>query len=139
MVPESARRLATELVQAYNLHDLDRAASFYADDYEGVDVARPFPHRGRTGIRETIADYWTAFPDLQIMQDDLIVEPGRVVQVWTAHGTHLGTLMNIPPSGRRVVVHGVSVLTLDGERIRRALYVWDVAGLLRSIGLLPDL
>jgi steroid delta-isomerase-like uncharacterized protein len=139
MIPEAARQLATELVQAYNRHDLDRASSFYAADYEGVDVAQPLRHRGLIGVRQTITNYWTAFPDLQFVQDDLIVEPDRVVQVWTARGTHLGALMNIPPSGRRVAVHGVSVLTLDGERIQRALYVWDVAGLLRSIGLLPDL
>ncbi len=139
MVPQDARQFAAELVQAYNEHDLDRAASFYAADYEGMDVARPVPHHGPLGVRQSIADYIAAFPDLHFVQHDLIVEPDRVVLVWTAQGTHLGAFMNIPPSGRRVAVRGVSLLTLNGEHIQRALYVWDVAGLLRSIGLLPDL
>jgi hypothetical protein len=46
---------------------------------------------------------------------------------------------NIPPTGRRIAVCGISLLTIEGGRISRGLYVWDVAGLLRSIGLLPEL
>ena len=56
-----------------------------------------------------------------------------------AHGTHLGTLMNIPASGRSVSVRGVSVFTLAAGQVSRATYIWDVAGLLRTIGLLPEL
>lgn len=37
-----------------------------------------------------------------------------------------------------VAVRGISVLTVESAKITRGLYVWDVAGLLRSIDLLPD-
>jgi hypothetical protein len=47
--------------------------------------------------------------------------------------------MNIPPTGRNVEVLGTSVLTVGDGKIARGLYIWDVAGLLRSIGLLPEL
>ena len=47
--------------------------------------------------------------------------------------------MNIPPTGRKVAVQGVSILTVEEHRITRGVYEWDVAGLLRAIGLLPDL
>jgi hypothetical protein len=36
-------------------------------------------------------------------------------------------------------VRGVSLLTLESGKIKHAHYIWDVAGLLRAIGLLPDL
>ncbi|WP_343424817.1 ester cyclase [Candidatus Amarolinea dominans] len=58
---------------------------------------------------------------------------------WTARGTHLGTLMNIPASGRHVTVRGVSTFTLQEGQITKADFIWDVAGLLRAIGLLPEL
>jgi predicted ester cyclase len=73
------------------------------------------------------------------MLEEAITDNNRVVQVWTASGTHLGLLMNIPPTGRQVRIHGVSVMTLANGKVQRGFYIWDVAGLLRSIGLLPEL
>ncbi len=139
MMPETANRIVSNLIQAYNSHDLDRAASLYTPDYEGIDVGSAAPHRGPDGIRQALADYFRAFPDLEFKEEKTIVDASHVVQVWSASGTHRGTLMNIPPTGRKVTVHGVSVLTLEGDKVRHGYYIWDVAGLLRSIGLLPEL
>jgi len=36
-------------------------------------------------------------------------------------------------------VRGASLLTFRKGRLRRAVDIWDVAGLLREIGLLPEL
>ena len=59
--------------------------------------------------------------------------------MWTARGTRRGPLLNIPATGRQVEVRGVSVLTYRERKLFRALYLWDLAGLLRDIGLLPSL
>jgi hypothetical protein len=47
--------------------------------------------------------------------------------------------MNIPPTGRPINARGVSMLTVESGKVWRANYIWDVAGMLREIGLLPDL
>jgi hypothetical protein len=47
--------------------------------------------------------------------------------------------MHIPPTGRFATVRGVSILTFMDGKIYRGQYMWDVAGLLRAIGLLPEL
>ncbi len=132
-------QFVTDLLDAWNAHDMERVAGFYTPDYEGMDVAQATPQCGWNGIRQMVACYTQAFPDLHFTADETVIEGNRVAVVWTAHGTHQGPLLNIPPSGRRIVVQGVSVLTLAGARVQRAVHVWDVAGLLRSIGLLPEL
>ena len=86
-----------------------------------------------------LATYLTAFPDLQFTNESTIIESNRAVMIWIADGTHLGRLMNIPPSGHKFQVRGVTVLTLENNKVTHALYIWDVAGLLRNIGLLPEL
>ncbi len=136
---EKMTRFVTDLLDAWNAHDIERVAGFYTPDYEGVDVAQATPQHGQEGIRQMVARYIQAFPDLHFTPDETISEGNRVVVVWTAHGTHERSLLNIPPSGRKIMVRGVSVLTLAGTRVQHGVYVWDVAGLLRSIGLLPDL
>ncbi len=132
-------QFVVQLVEAWNSHDLERVVPFYAPDYVGEDVAQSAQQEGREGIRQTLTRYWSAFPDLHFTLDELIVQDDRVALVWTSRGTHQGRLMNIPPTGRLLTMRGVSVLRLAGDRVHHALYIWDVAGLLRGIGLLPEL
>lgn len=131
--------LLDEVLDAWNAHDADRLAGCYAPEYVGVDAAHAAPLTGRAGIRQAALRYFAAFPDLSVRADELVVEGDRVAVVWTARGTHRGILMNIPASGRTVEVQGVSVLAVRNQQIVRAFTMWDVAGLLRALGLLPEL
>lgn len=45
-----------------------------------------------------VRSYLEAFPDLRFVEDEVVVEGDRAVLVWTAHGTHGGKLMSIPPT-----------------------------------------
>ena len=136
---ETARKLMADLIAAYNTHDLDRATALFAPDYVGDDVAQALPQHGRDGIGRVLSFYFLAVPDLRITMDDLIVQGDRAALAWTMNGTHRGTLLRIPASGRQVSVRGISTFTLRDGQIVRALYIWDLAGLLREIGLLPEL
>ncbi len=72
-------------------------------------------------------------------EEDAVIQGDRVALAWSARGTHRGSMMNIPPTGRTASIRGVSMLTFADGKIKRALNIWDVAGFLRSIGLLPEL
>ncbi len=128
-----------DLFAAWNTHDLDRVLAFYAPDYEGQDVAQEGTQYGHEGMRQTLARYFQALPDVRFGVDDVIVDGERAAVVWTAEGTHMGSLMHVPASGRRVTVRGMPAFTLSDGKVCRATYMWDVAGLLRKIGVLPDL
>ena len=131
--------LAQQLTEAWNLRDPVRVAALCAPDYEGENVGEAAPHHGPEGMAASVAMYLAAFPDLHFSVDDAVIQGDRVVQVWRARATHRGTLMNIPATGRTVTVRGASLLTYRGDKLYRATYIWDVAGLLREIGLLPEL
>lgn len=131
--------LVRALVEAWNSHDLDWVTQFYSDDFEGSDVAQPMPQLGPGGIRQTLSLYFQAFPDLHFTAEKIIVQEDQAALVWMAIGTHGGKVMRIPPTGRPIRIQGVSILTFSDGKIKRASYVWDVAGLLRNLGLLPEL
>lgn len=137
--PEETMRLVRILLEAWNAHDVERIESFYAQDYEGVDVGQAKPQSGPQGVSRLVKRYLQAFPDLHFVEEDIVVQDNRAVLVWKAHGTHGGELMRIPATGRAIVVRGTSMLTVENGKVTRGLYIWDVAGLLRSIGLLPEL
>lgn len=131
--------LVTELMQAWNARDTERALALYAPGYEGSDVAQANPQQGPEGAGETMARYLNAFPDLHLISEAVIEQGDQVALFWTAQGTHQGPIMNIPATGRRIQVRGASLFTVVKGQVIRGLNVWDVAGLLRSIGLLPEL
>lgn len=137
--PAALVLLAAQLTDAWNSHEPQRVAALCAADYQGENVGEATPHCGPKGIAASVATYLTAFPDLRFTVEEVVVQGNRVVQVWRAHATHRGPLMNIPPTGLRIEVRGASVLQYRGNKLYRALYIWDVAGLLREIGLLPEL
>jgi steroid delta-isomerase-like uncharacterized protein len=136
---KTLQQFATDLVAAWNSHDLDRAAEFYTPDYVGRDLGRSDSQQGREGIRSYLANYHSAFPDLIFAVDDTIADGDRLALAWTANGTHRGVILNIPATGRFVSFRGVSLLTVRDGKVSQATYLWDVAGLIRSVGLLPEL
>jgi steroid delta-isomerase-like uncharacterized protein len=137
--PEEPLRLFRDLLEAWNAHDVERIKAFYAPDYGGVDVGQTKPQSGPQGVARLLKRYLQAFPDLRFVGEDVVVQGNRAVLVWTAYGTHGGELMRISPTGHNHSVRGTSVLTVENGKVTRRLYIWDVAGLLRGIGLLSEL
>lgn len=125
--------------QAWNSHNVESVLRFYSTEYVGDDVGQASLLRGHTGLRTMLDTYWRAFPDLRFVCKDCILQDSRLFAVWVAEGTHQGTIMNIPPTGHRVEVRGMSILEVKEGLIVRAQSVWDVAGMLRHMGLLPEL
>jgi len=136
---KAVAQLATGLLDAWNSHDLERITDFYDLCYEGTDVGEAAPQIGQDGIKESMARYFRAFPDLRFTEEELIIKHNRIVLFWTATGKHQGPLLNIPPTGKEISVRGVSMLRVIGGKIKRGIHIWDLAGLLRSIKLLPEL
>ena len=130
---------ADAINQAWNSHDMEKVLSFYSPDYVAEDVGQAFLVRGQDGVRAMLETYWQAFPDLEFTVIDAVVQDSRVAIVWMAEGTHQGTIMNIPPTGHRVAVRGVSIIDVEDGLIVRGQYIWDLAGMLRHMGLLPEL
>lgn len=130
---------AETINDAWNSHYIEKVLSFYSPEYIGDDVGQASLLRGREGLRAMLENYWGAFPDLRFKVVSTLVEGNRLVIVWVGEGTHQGTIMNIPPTGHTVEVRGVSILDVQDGMIVRGQYIWDMAGMLRHMGLLPEL
>ena len=130
---------ADAISQAWNSHDIEKVLRFYSPAYVAEDVGQAFLLRGHEGIRAMLETYWQAFPDREFTVIDAVVQDSRMAIVWMAEGTHRGPIMNIPATGHRVEVRGVSIIDVKDGLIVRGQYIWDLAGMLRHMGLLPEL
>ena len=135
----NVKEIVEGLTAAWNAHDARQVESFYAPDCEDMDTALREPQCGSARIRKLMNYYLRAFPDVQVTVNEMVCDGDRAALSWTWRGTHRGRFMNIPPTHRRVTVHGATFVTLRRGLIHRVERVWDVAGLLRALGLLPEL
>jgi steroid delta-isomerase-like uncharacterized protein len=138
MRDQAIERLIEALMGALNDHDPHGVSLLYAPTYNGIDVGQPGAEDGRAAVERTFARLLRAFPDA-VFTGDSIVEGERVALAWTLRGTHLAPFLNVPATGRTVEFHGVSMLTVADGLIVRGSRIWDVAGFLRSVRLLPEL
>jgi steroid delta-isomerase-like uncharacterized protein len=136
--PAAIHQLLADLVSAWNDHDAERAAAFYAPDYHGSDVGQSSPQIGREARISVLRHYIRAFPDLHFSSSSL-VEGQRAVLTWRMTGTHQATIMGIPATGQRIDVKGVSIMEIANGLIVRGTNIWDTAGFLRALRLLPEL
>jgi steroid delta-isomerase-like uncharacterized protein len=125
--------------QACNSQDTERVLSFYSPDCLSSDVSQADLLRGHAGLRAMLETYWRAFPDLRFVVTNTVVQDSSLAIVWVAEGTHQGPIMNIPPTGRKVQVRGMSVIEVEDGLVVRGQHIWDLAGMLRHMGLLPEL
>ncbi len=131
--------MLNELISSWNTRDVERMTIYYAAEYEGKDIGLAQTFHGVSGMRQMANLYYSAFPDLSFTLTQTIAQADCAALAWIACGTHRGRIMNIPATGRSVKVSGITTLDIQNGLIIRSSVLWDVAGLLRDIGLLPDL
>ena len=134
-----ALSVARNLARALNAHDLERVQALHAEDFTGFDTGRPTPIVGTAEIRKILMHTFAGLPDFRVQVADFIGDGSRIATRWRAEGTHRGVLLHIPATQRRVSFEGYTVLTVQDGCIKSSHTLWDMAGLLRQLGLLPAL
>jgi len=139
--PQAAIEIAKATVTAYNDRDWAKAKTVLTPDfvYEEIATARKV-----TGADQTL-DLWKgwaqAFPDSKgTVQNARAATDGTVVLEVTWKGTHKGALQTpsgpIPATNKSIEVRACAVLEIQGERARSERHYFDMATLLRQIGVL---
>jgi steroid delta-isomerase-like uncharacterized protein len=128
-----ARRLPEELLTQ---GDLAVADELLAPDCLHHAPAPLAP--GGEGLKRWVAALRRAFPDLCAILEDEIAEGDTVVQRLTLSGTHVGTFLGVPPTGRRASWQVVAILHLNPDgKITEQRILADHLGVLQQIGALP--
>jgi steroid delta-isomerase-like uncharacterized protein len=127
------------LFDAINAQDIPRAVDQLHADYRGVDATRSAVTTSRAEAEREIRAGLTAFPDLTLSVEACVVESPRVSVFWGLDATHGGSFLDIPPTQQSISVSGTGLFTVRDERIVRGVHLWDLAGFLRAIRLLPNL
>lgn len=92
---------------------------------------------GVEGLKQFIGAVRTGFPDLTVAVNDMVSHGDKVWARATFTGTHKGSFMNIPPTGKRVSVEVMDVVRFSGGKSVEHWGVFDQLGLLTQLGAIP--
>jgi steroid delta-isomerase-like uncharacterized protein len=137
-----AQQESTAIVRAYgeevwNQGIIEAVDRYIAGDYVRHDPGLPFEVRGPGGIKQIVAMYRSAFPDIEFAAADVVAGGDRVAVRWEIRGTHGGELMGIPPTSREVELTAIEIFRLADGRIAEQWVAADNLGLLRQLGVFP--
>jgi predicted ester cyclase len=108
--PESLRDFAERYTAAWCSQDPARVASHFASN-GSLKVNENEPAVGRAAITEVAQGFMSAFPDMKVLMDDLVVHEDGAVYHWTLVGTNTGP----GGTGRRVRISGFEEWTIGSD------------------------
>ncbi|MBI2267506.1 MAG: peroxiredoxin [Armatimonadetes bacterium] len=128
-----ARRVPEEVFNKGNLQLIDE---LFAPDF--VDHWRmPGLAPGREGVQQIVTILRSAFPDLHYVVEHALAEEDKVVLRILCHGTHFGTFMGIPPTGKPVSWTETHLARCSGGKIVEHWSNIDEQGLMQQLGVAP--
>jgi predicted ester cyclase len=130
----TSQRLLEEAIGQGRLDVIDEVTT---DDY--VDHDPLIGESDAAGVKEAIARYREAFPDLEITVDEIFAADDRVVIRWTGSGTFERPFMGKAPSGEKgAPIHGIGIDRFEGEKIAESWGQWNTMQLMKNIGAMPE-
>ncbi|MFI5843088.1 ester cyclase [Catenuloplanes sp. NPDC051500] len=104
--------------------DTDDAADYLADDWQDIPLPPGTP-AGIDGFRGTVAFLRSAFADLRVEIEDVIVSGDRVAVRVLASGTHKGEILGIAPTGRTVAFRAFDFHRIANGKIESSWHLED--------------
>lgn len=89
------------------------------------------------GWKQAHMMFVTAFPDMQITEEDVVAEGDKIVARFTFQGTHKGELQGIPPTGKQVTVSGMVIDHIAHGKVVEHWIEFDQLGLMQQLGVVP--
>jgi predicted ester cyclase len=128
----TAKRYIIELWEKGNL---DIIEDVFTPNFQGHLFS---PSEGFAGIRENVSHFLNAFTSGVIKIDDLFGEGDKIILRWRYEAVHTGSFKNIPPTGKNVVISGMTIERFEEGKIAELWAQIDIFDLLKQLDVIKD-
>lgn len=108
-----------------------------ADELFAPDLIDHRPGQGdgdRESTKQFLASLRTAFPDLKFAIEHVFSEKDMVVVHVLAQATQRGEFMGIPPTGKKAIIRGTTILRIANGRAVERWNIVDTFGVMKQLG-----
>jgi steroid delta-isomerase-like uncharacterized protein len=141
LTPTEIRNLdaVANVLPHWNAHDIGSTVGFYTADIVWNNPAMEEVYHGRGEVAGFLASLFDGFPDLAFDVPRRFARGDEVAEAWVMAGTHRGGYLGIPPTGRRVEIHGASLIRMRDGLFAADEFYYDGAAVMRQLGVLPSM
>jgi steroid delta-isomerase-like uncharacterized protein len=97
----------------------------------------PFGEADRDGMIARSQQIHDAFPDWTVVVEDVFASGDRAALRLRMYGTHKGSFLGAPPTGRKVGGSDLKIMRFRDGRLAEMWSEWDTASFLQQLGVLP--
>jgi len=122
------------------VHFNDQASrESYFDLYAPQAVLHRSPplQPGLESIKQFYRAYWAAFPDIELVVQNILAEGDLVACSFEVSATHRGQFLGIEATGRSVHFSGVTILRFENGHCVERWSQTDLLAFLRQVGAYP--
>jgi steroid delta-isomerase-like uncharacterized protein len=139
MSTEANKAIVMQLYEeVFNKGDLDLADKLIAPNAITHDPQLPpgVPS-GAPGLKAAVTMLRSAFPDDHHTIEDLVAEGDKVVVRLAHTGTHQGSFLGLPPTGKHISQTSIHIFRFVDGQLVEAWANRDDLGLLQQLGAIP--
>jgi steroid delta-isomerase-like uncharacterized protein len=137
MSTESNEAVMKQFVEFINTGNRELAARLIAPTARFYIPGRPDSMSGPDGYLAIIGMMRGGFPDIQWSVEEMVSEKDKVAVRFTMRGTHRGTFVGVPQTGKTIEVQSMAFYRLASGQIVEEHGQPDMLGLLQQIGAVP--
>jgi len=93
--------------------------------------------RGIKNVKQSTSEEFSAFPDLHLTIDDMVVEGDKVAARITMTGTHKGEYMGAPPTNKKITIRAITIERFAGGKVVEEWGMYDTLSLMQQLGVVP--
>src|SRR5688572_17785580 len=102
--------------EVINKHNVDAISDFAAANYLEHQYDTHFDS-DLTGIKKAFADYFTAFPDMHVKVNFMMVEGDLVTAQITTTGTNTGPIYGQKATNKKFEINGVDIIRFKNGKV----------------------
>jgi steroid delta-isomerase-like uncharacterized protein len=127
--------------EGWNRGQVDVADELFAPEFSAAAMDASFGNlNGVEDMKAYVRGMRAAFPDIRFTIEHLIAEGDLVVGAFGVEGTHQGTLLGVPPTGKRVSFKAIDIWHFrNGRIVERCVAAADFLRALQQLGVIPQL
>jgi steroid delta-isomerase-like uncharacterized protein len=116
-------------------HNLAALAEVASADIRVHPTAMPCEagYGAKGGVGQWLAEQWSAFPDLRVVNDFTVASGDIVVVRWHARGTSHGAFQGVAPTGRSLDYTGLSMYRIEDGTIAEIWETRNTLGILHQL------
>lgn len=122
-------------IEGLNRGDASAADEAFLPDCIVHVTGVPEPLQGVGALKEFVAGFLHAFPDLHLTVEEQLVQGDLVAFRWRATGTNTRPLGPAPATGKRIAIDGLIVDRIVGGKVRERWEQFDQSLMLHQLGL----